>query len=57
MKNDFISINSKPEAINKFKEYKDRLSAFEGNYYVPSVVDKFCVEVYNADDYYSFNIK
>lgn len=28
--------------------------AFEGNYYVPSVVDKFCVEVYNADDYYSF---
>lgn len=41
-------------AISKFKEYKDRLSAFEGNYYVPSVVEEFCMEVYKADDYYLF---
>ena len=42
------------EAISMYKEYKHYLELFEGDCFVPQVVDRFCKKVYEADDYYTF---
>ena len=42
------------EAISIYNEYKHYLELFEGDCFVPNVVNCFCKKVYEADDYYTF---
>lgn len=42
------------ESIDAYKEYEHYLNIFEGRFFCPTVAQRFCEMVYEADDYYTF---
>lgn len=42
------------ESIDAYKEYEHYLSIFKGRFFCPTVAQRFCEMVYEADDYYTF---
>jgi len=51
-------LSSQDEEVDKtiqtYEEYCHYLNLFEGGWFVPKVVERFCERVYEADDYYGF---
>jgi hypothetical protein len=42
------------ESIDAYKEYELYLNIFDGRFFCPTVAQRFCEMVYEADDYYTF---
>ena len=42
------------ESIDAYKEYEHYLNIFDGRFFCPTVAQRFCEMVYEADDYYTF---